>query len=189
MRRPTFLRFLGRPRVLVGRKIKLRSKYFEDTLNDYRWRRDEELCRLDAAPLMQISLEDYQKLIVEQPIHPTGSCQFAIVTMEGKHIGNCSYFNIDSVNHQAEIGIMIGEKEYWGKGCATEAIRLISNYAFITLNLHKLTAGCYRANAASSKAFEKAGFIEEGMRKAHMFYDGTYQDIFQYAMINSGEQI
>ena len=66
MRRPTFLRFLERPKVLVGKKVKLRSKCFEDTPDDYRWRQDEELCRLDAAPALSISLEDYQKLIVEQ---------------------------------------------------------------------------------------------------------------------------
>ena len=158
MRRSTFLQFLGRPRVLVGKKVKLRSKCFEDTLDDYRWRRDEELCRLDAAPLLQISLDDYQKLIVEQPIYSTDSCQFAIVTMDGKHIGNCSYFNIDSINRQAEIGIMIGEKKFWDKGYGTEAILITLKYIFRYTDLNRIYLKTLDWNLRAQKCFKKCGF-------------------------------
>jgi len=158
LRRPAFLRFLERPRVLVGKKVKLRSKRFEDILNDYNWRRDEELCRLDAAPPLSISLEDYQKLVVEQPIYSTGSCQFAIVTLDGKHIGNCSFFNIDSVNRQAEIGIMIGEKDYWDQGYGTEAILITLNYIFRYTDLDRIHLKTLDWNVRAQKCFRKCGF-------------------------------
>ena len=49
-------------------------------------------------------------------------------------------------------------------------------YAFDKLNLHKVTAGCYAPNKSAIKAFEKAGFVQEGLRKAHCFYEGGYVD-------------
>ncbi len=158
MRRPTFLRFLERPKVLVGRKVKLRSKCFEDTLDDYRWRQDEELCRLDAAMPLSISLEDFQKLMVEQPIYSRGSCQFAIVTLDNKHIGNCSYFNIDPVNRQAEIGIMIGEKEYWDQGYGAEAMIITLNYIFRYTDLDRVHLKTLEWNIRAQKCFKKCGF-------------------------------
>ena len=60
------------------------------------------------------------------------------------------------------MGLLIGDKSYWGKGYATEAIGLVSSYAFETLNLFKVTAGCYEGNVGSLKAFLKDDFKEEG---------------------------
>ena len=76
----------------------------------------------------------------------------------------------------ADISLLIGEKEYWGKGIATQAIELISNFAFETLNLHKLKAGCYSENIGSKKAFEKVGFNLEGTLKSQWKLNNRYQD-------------
>ena len=56
------------------------------------------------------------------------------------------------------LGIIIGERDCWGKGLATEAISLVTEYAFEFLNLNRVGAGCYEGNTASLKTFEKAGF-------------------------------
>jgi len=178
LRRPAFLRFLERPKILVGKKVKLRAKCFEDTLDDYRWRRDEELCRLDAAPTVSISLEDYQKLVVEQPIYSTGSCQFAIVTVDGKHIGNCSCFNIDSLNRQAEIGIMVGEKEYWDQGYGTEALLIMLNYIFRYTDLNRIHLKTLDWNVRAQKCFQKCGFHTCG-RLARGEYDFILMEIYR----------
>ena len=74
------------------------------------------------------------------------------------------------------MSLFIGEKAIWGKGYATEAIALASEYAFNGLNLHKLSAGFYAANIGSIKAFQKNGFIQEGLRKNHRIYQGAYVD-------------
>ena len=51
----------------------------------------------------------------------------------------------------ADIGIIIGDDAYWGRGFASEAIKLVISYAFDRLKLHKLTAGCYATNAGATK--------------------------------------
>lgn len=102
---------------------------------------------------------------------------FAIILKDGdRHIGNIKLGPVDSNHRLADIGILIGEKDCWGKGYALEAINLVVDYAFNALNLHKVTAGCYAPNKGAIRAFEKAGFVQEGVRKAHCFFEGKYVD-------------
>jgi ribosomal-protein-alanine N-acetyltransferase len=83
------------------------------------------------------------------------------------HIGNIKLGPVNPYHRQADIGLLIGEREHWGKGLAAQAIEALAEYAFTRLDIMKLTAGCYAANAASARAFEKAGFVEEGRLKSH----------------------
>ena len=80
------------------------------------------------------------------------------------HIGNIKLGPVNWIHDTAEIGLIIGDKAQWGKGHATTAIRMLSNYAFETLNLYKLMAGCYSLNVGSIRSFIKAGFVQEGLR-------------------------
>jgi RimJ/RimL family protein N-acetyltransferase len=83
---------------------------------------------------------------------------------------------------------MIGEKNSWGKGYATEAISLLADFAFSKLNLHKLIAGCYEQNQGSLKAFQKAGLEIDGVRRKHWFSNGKYVDVYLLGKINSKEE-
>ena len=172
----------------TGKHIYLREVRLSDVNeNYYCWMNDPEVTNYTESRFYPVSKEALEEYVKEKQ-KGNDNIFLAIIYKENqKHIGNIKLGPINWIHRLADIGIIIGEKDYWGKGCATEAIRLISNYAFNTLNLHKLTAGCYKGNAASGKAFEKAGFIEEGMRKAHLFNDGKYQDLLQYGLINPGE--
>jgi RimJ/RimL family protein N-acetyltransferase len=173
---------------ITGKHIYLRDVRLSDANeNYYRWMNDSEVTKYTESRFYPVSKEALEEYVKEKQKNKD-SIFLAIIFKENQqHIGNIKLGPINWIHRLADIGIIIGEKDYWGRGCAAEAIRLISNYAFSTLNLHKLTAGCYKGNAGSGKAFEKAGFTKEGMRKAHMFYDGGYQDIFQYGLINQGE--
>lgn len=93
-----------------------------------------------------------------------------------KYIGNIKLGPINWVHRYADISLLIGDKDYWGKGLATEAIHLVTGFAFNTLNLHKLKAGCYADNAGSKKAFEKVGFVKEGHLKNMWIVNRGYQD-------------
>ena len=57
------------------------------------------------------------------------------------------------------VRILLGDKNCWGKGYATETIEVLTEHAFGVLGLHKLTAGAYAENVGSIRAFEKAGFL------------------------------
>ncbi|MFN8257115.1 MAG: GNAT family protein [Bacteroidales bacterium] len=83
----------------------------------------------------------------------------------------------------AEIGYWIGEP-YWGKGIATEAVQLVSEYAFQELNLVRLYAGVFDFNKASQKVLEKAGFELEGILKKAIIKNNKILDECRYARIN-----
>jgi len=92
------------------------------------------------------------------------------------HVGNIKLGPIDRHHGLGEIGIMIGDRAAWGRGVGSAAIRALEAIARNTLGLRKLTAGCYASNLGSKLAFEKAGFVVEGHRKAHYLLDGRPED-------------
>src|SRR3989344_3735682 len=110
---------------------------------------------------------------------------FAIIAQDGTHIGNIKLGPIDQHHKLAAIGLMIGDKQYWGRGYATEAIRLITHFAFKNLKLHKVTAGTYTNNLGSIKAFLKEGFYQEGVERKHYRYGKDYVDGVLMAKISS----
>jgi len=84
------------------------------------------------------------------------------VRIENRHIGNLTYSHIDWQNNTGAIGIAIGDVDYWGKGYASEALRLAVDYAFNKLGFVRLIAGIDRRNEASVKLFKRIGFVESG---------------------------
>lgn len=93
------------------------------------------------------------------------------------HVGNIKLAPIDTHHGLGEIGILIGERSVWGRGIASEAIRMLACIARDQLRLRKLTAGCYASNVGSMKAFERAGFEIEGERRAHFMLDGQPENL------------
>ena len=94
-----------------------------------------------------------------------------------RHVGNIKLGPIDRHHGTGEIGIMIGDRAAWGRGVGTDAIDLLTGIAHEELNLRKLTAGCYASNVGSRRAFEKCGFVVEGVRTAQYVLDGAFEDL------------
>ena len=144
--------------------------------NYYRWMNNPEVTQFLESRFQPNSLEKLREY-VDQKLADPDNLFLAIVSKKGdRHIGNVKLGPISWAHRTAEIGILVGEKDCWGKGYATEVIRLVSEFAFRTLNLEKLTAGCYKGNQGSVKAFLKAGFSQEGVRKSQFFSEGNRVD-------------
>ena len=108
----------------------------------------------------------------------------AIVAKDtGTHIGNIALQNIDPVSRNAEYSIVIGDKNYWGKGVASEASQLLFAHGFNALNLHRIYCGTSSTNAAMQKLAAKLGMKEEGLRREALYKDGAYADIIEYGML------
>ncbi len=162
---------------IEGEHVYLREIQISDVNKKYcNWMNDTEITQYLESRFEKWSikkLKDYVGKILKNPDYVF----FAIISKdENKHIGNIKIGPINRIHKFADVGIVIGEKSFWGKGYATEAIKLVVSYAFNTLNLHKLTAGAYANNIGSIKAFQKAGFLVEGRRKKHFSSDGNYID-------------
>jgi RimJ/RimL family protein N-acetyltransferase len=85
-----------------------------------------------------------------------------------KHIGNIKLGPINTHHNYAEIGLIIGDKDSWGKGLANKAISMVTQFGFSQLKLAKIGAGCYESNIGSKKAFEKSGYKIEGFLRSHV---------------------
>ena len=108
---------------------------------------------------------------------------------DGLHIGNIKLGSIDFHHSRGDIGFLIGEKNFWGKGYASEAISLVANYAFSSLMLHKITAGCYEENIASEKALVRAGFKLEAVLPGHLSYENKWTAKKIFGMISEETKI
>lgn len=80
-------------------------------------------------------------------------------------------------NGNAWVGIGLGERAYWNRGYGTEAMRLISRYAFEELDLHRLSLTVFEYNPRAIRSYQKAGFVEEGRFRGYVARDGRRWDL------------
>ncbi len=162
MRRSSIFAALVKPPLLIGNKVKLRPKHLQDAANDYDWRRDAELCKLDAAPTIQCTFQEFQDNYTEDLHRLNQNYRFAIETLDSIHIGNCSYFNLDGSKKEAEMGIMIGNRDYWNRGYGADAITTSLNYFFTRTNMRRIHLKTLIWNIRAHKCFQKCGFVPCG---------------------------
>jgi RimJ/RimL family protein N-acetyltransferase len=154
---------LRRGSFVVGSKTRLRDKKFSDVRNDYKWQSDPELARLDAAPALTMSYSLYL-LDYAAALHQPNSHRYhlAIETLEGKHIGNCTCYDIDAKRGEAQLGIMIGNRDYWDRGYGTDAFNTMIDHIFRTTDLDRLYLKTLEWNLRAQKCFTKCGFMPCG---------------------------
>src|SRR5262249_47639304 len=93
-------------------------------------------------------------------------------------VGVTGLHQTDLRNRHASFGIVIGEKEAWGRGYGTEATALLVRHAFETLNLNRVWLHVFEDNERGIRAYEKVGFQKEGRLRQDTFREGRYWDTF-----------
>jgi len=155
--------------MIIGSKVILRAKRLADVRDDYAWQTDPELARLDAAPLLTISFSRYLSDYVSELHYPCLTRRrFAIETLDGKHIGNCTYYGINEAKGEAELGIMIGDRNCWYEGYGVDAVNTLLSYIFRRTNLKRIYLKTLDSNIRAQKCFQKCGFTLYG----HLVKDG-----------------
>ena len=141
-----------------------------------RWSRDSEYWRLiSPAPALPRTAQAVRQNLEEEP-SPTGF-EFAIRTLaEDRFIGEVGLWVDGWAHEHAWLGIHIGERDYWGKGYGTDAIRLILRYGFTELGLRRVSLSVLATNARAIRAYEKVGFVVEGRTRHTTRYDGRWLD-------------
>lgn len=103
---------------------------------------------------------------------------FAIET-DGKLIGQCGLYGFDDfrgVAHRCELGIAIGDKDYWGRGYGREALGLLIDYAFAHWNVQRVGLQVMVSNERAIRSYQSVGFIKEGQLRRHGWSNGNYVD-------------
>ena len=148
-----------------------------------KWINDPKV-RKYARDIVPIRVEDAKRWFEPSERGISDYVGFEIWHKEDKKpIGFIGLGSIDWINGSANVGISIGEPAYWNKNIATEATKLLIDYAFNELNLNKLQAGVAIENIGSWSVAEKIGFVFEGIQKHEMYVDGKYVDEKTYRML------
>ena len=145
--------------VARGELVVLREKRLGDAPNDYRWRTDAELAHYDAARPFAATYHDYLALYRDELSYPSPyRHSLAIEDVDGRHIGNAMYYNIDTVRREAEIGITIGERDYWGRGYGADAVKTLVISIIEATGFRRVYLKTLDWNTRAQRAFERAGF-------------------------------
>jgi ribosomal-protein-alanine N-acetyltransferase len=164
--------------VATGRLIRLREKRVEDAERDYAWRADPELAAYDAARPITMSLRSFVASLEEELRYPANHRRtFAIEAVENaRHIGNVMYYGYEPRKAAAELGITIGEREYWSHGYGTDTVRTMVRYLFDELELQRVFLHTLTWNYRAQQCFKRVGFraVDEVHRGG---YDFIYMEI------------
>lgn len=164
--------------MIKGRRIKfapLDRKHIDLFL---KWFNDPEITQYLKMykPLTRDWEEEWFKALK----HKEDMVHFSIYLLDKekpeKIIGNCAIHNIDSKNRACTCGITIGEKDYQGKGYGTEAMEMLLEYGFNTLNMNRIELSVWEFNTRAYKTYQKVGFVEEGRRRQARYHNGKYYD-------------
>lgn len=162
---------------LTGEKVFVRALSLDDVSHDYlSWINDPEITRGMVTGVFPSDLENLRNY-VRSAIADSNTVIFAICDKtNGRHIGNIKLDRFDYISGTCELGLMIGNPDYHGKGIGKEVCSLVTNYAFERLNLRKVSLTVYGNNPAAIRLYKSIGFVEEGCLREHVYISGAYVD-------------
>ncbi len=168
--------------MIEGMLINLRAREEADASAFHRWFNDHEVTRFigDSFPIVSMSR---QRELIQSMGSDSQRRLYSIVLKDGTLIGNCELRGFNWTARSAEAGIVIGEKEYWGKGYGGEAMNLMLRVAFEGLNMHRVYLRVADFNERGIRSYHRIGFREEGRWREARFLDGRYADTVQMSIL------
>jgi RimJ/RimL family protein N-acetyltransferase len=166
---------------IVGERLRLRPLDEAALALKVRWYNDPEI-RKTLILDERLELEGTRRWF-ERIAGDAGRCDLVIEMPEGTPVGLISLLHIDRRHKTAEIIVVIGEKDYWGKGVMAEAESLLMGWAFESLGLEKIWAQARPENLASLITMKKLGFQIEGTLRQDVIQDGRRIDILRLGLL------
>ena len=163
--------------VLEGQRIRLEPPRLEYAPAYIRWFADRAVTRY--LVVRHPTTLKKQEAWIERMAASADDVLWAMVrATDGSLIGNLGLHRIGWRNRRAEMGYVIGERDQWGKGCATEAIKLATTYAFLELALEKVWAPVFAGNEASRRALERNGYRQCALFRRDRYVEGRWHDLW-----------
>lgn len=165
--------------LLTGKLVRLSAIDPENAAIWAKWRTNSEYLRLaDMGPAMFESVKATRDWM-EKHLDDWLEHEFSIRTIDGDLLIGTTGLGGNSmkVHGDAFVGIGIGDPEYWGKGYGTEAMQLILRYAFMELNLQRVSLDVFEYNPRAIHSYEKAGFKIEGRMRNSLMREGRRWDM------------
>lgn len=173
--------------ILQGRSVRLSAIDPEEmSRSGAQWSRDSELDRLmdSRAPILHSVKASKDHLEKELEKQEAGTFWFSIRRSEdGLLVGDIGLDVLHRNTGDAFVGLAIGDRSLWGKGHGTEAMNLILEFAFIELNLRRVTLTVFEYNPRAVRSYEKAGFRHEGRLRSYLSREGRRWDLLYMGIL------
>ncbi len=127
--------------------------------------------------------EAYEEAWVERISKSETDRVFIICTADDTPIGTIGLHGINQRDRSAELGLGIFEKAYWGRGYGSDAIIALLRFVFEEMNFHRIQLHVHEDNARAKRAYEKCGFVEEGLLRETSFRGGRYTNTFLMSIL------
>lgn len=164
-------------------RIYLRALEIDDYKTTFEWRQDPDIQYGFSNKRVFVSSENEKKWI-EDSINDFSKVSLGICTKDDNKLIGLAFLNdIDLHNKTGHCPSLIGDKNYWGQGLATEARVLILHHAFFDRGLNRIWARILTDNIASIKMCEKTGYKKEGVLRQSRFKNGNFVDEYYYAVL------
>jgi RimJ/RimL family protein N-acetyltransferase len=164
--------------MIRGEKVILRAIERTDLERCHRWINDPEVSRY-LQVYLPVSLHEEEKWIE----NPNQEGNLFAIEVDGTHIGNCGLHNIDWKNRHAELGILIGEKDFQNRGYGTDTVKTLLRFGFLTLGLHRIELRTYSYNLRAQKCYAKARFKKEGEMREEHFFEGKHHNTIVMSLL------
>lgn len=140
------------------------------------------LLEMGARPTRESDCEAFWRLADETE----DAVVFIIESREtGQPVGTCGLYLITPICRRAQLNILLGEPSVWDKGFGSEATRLLLEYGFSKLNLNSIQLGVNCENERAIRAYEKCGFVHEGVRRQFVYRNNRYYDVAMMSVLRS----
>ena len=173
--------------MIYGERIRLRAPEREDLPRFVAWLNDPDVHKNLAISLPLSLVEEerwFDSMLQQSP--PEHSMVIEIRDGDGwRPVGNCGFHFLDWRSRCGELGLFIGEKSLWNQGYGTETVRLLLRHGFNTLNLNRISLRVFETNPGGIRAYEKAGFVQEGRFRQAEYQDGRYLDVLYMSVLRS----
>jgi ribosomal-protein-alanine N-acetyltransferase len=174
------------PAELVTPRLRLRALRDGDVDAVYAYAFDSEVARFLSWPAH--SPRPFAQGLVQVITQPRFLAWAITLPMADRAIGMIFLHSLNREHRKAEMAFNLA-RSFWGRGLTTEAARLVADFGFRQLGLHRIEATCMPENIASRRVLEKIGMQHEGrMRHSHRRYDG-FHDMDLFALLASSAQV
>ncbi len=175
---------MKRPIILKGKRVALGPLMKDDLDRCWRWINDKQVTQY-LVGFFRVYTREMEEDWIDRALRAKEDLLFAILLLPDlQHIGNVGLHKINWVNRNAELGIIIGEKEYWNQGLGTEATILALDYAFNIMGLKSVYLRVMEYNKRAIRCYEKVGFKHVGRLRSHIFRGGRWWDVLIMDILN-----
>jgi RimJ/RimL family protein N-acetyltransferase len=178
--------------MILGQRIRLRPIEKDDLPRYVKWFSDPDL-RGYLAKHLPIGQAQEEKWFEQSLANKDRNTQSWAIDAQPAdmavgpwvHIGGCGLHEIEWRHRWGELGIVIGARDYWGRGYGTDTVQTLSTWAFDSLNLNRVFLRVFADNARAIRCYEKVGYQHEGRLRQHDFSNGAYRDVLLMGLLRS----